>query len=884
MNLQERYDQLVQEEFVGREAEVEQFLSNLSLPMSSSERRYIFYVYGPKGVGKSTLLRRYRFLAQEELNVPVIPAWINENTSNMLDVLQRVAEPFSLPQFKTHFQHYQQQYAQLKASEPTRRQTVDLSQPTDLHRKIGQYFNVDELQALCLDLGIDYEDLEGNTRQAKATALVGYCNRHDLRADLIARCADLRPHVDWRDVAMVTDMRNEIDADALWEAHVRRQIEDETEVLLLLHPVETLTPLLMRDLGQALGSATFLLLFVDGYETKRSYLEPWLCGLLNGRFGPVPENIRLILAGDEPLNQSCWENYQQIICHQHLEPFTKAEAQDFLAAKGVDDPQQIDQILRTVKMAGQNRYLMLDLATAVASGGTITTNFSRKSRNAVTLFLKTIDDNHERDVIICAALPRRLDADILALLLDQDKVAAELEWLIGWPFVKAAGANTWTYHDNMRGDILEYNRHAATVKWTELQERLAAYHWGYRAKIAQTIEDEWHDAAWQKSTQEILYHRLCQSRASRQRHLSPVLGDFLFALQADQKFAQKWAETIEEAGKDCGSRHIQEWGRFLCNGIQAFAAGDYGETAVMLSKLIERKTLEERHRVIALRWRGDSYRHLRHDDKAIADYNQALNIDPEYAWAYAGRAETYRWLEQYEQATADFDKAIQLEPEFVWAIAHRGEMYRKIAENDLALADFNRAVELDPNLAWVIASRGELYRTMEQYTYALADLDHAIELNPSYAWAIASRGQTYRKLQQFDAALEDFNTAIKLNPDYYWAIAGRAQTWRKLEQYDAAVDDFTQAVELNPGYAWAVAERGKTFRKMGEYHKALADFDQAIKLDPDYSWALSARGETYRLLGEKEKALADFDKALEKNPNDAWTHRRRERVLRNGVE
>ena len=313
MNLQDRYDQLVQEEFVGREAEVEQFLHNLSLPLSSSEHRYIFNVYGPKGVGKSTLLRRYRFLAQEELNVPVMSAWINENTSGMLDVLDRIAAPFSLPQFKEHFRFYRRQVADLKASEPTRRQTVDLSQPTDLHRKIGQYFSADELRALCLDLGVDYDDLEGGTRQAKATALVGYCNRRNMRADLIARCAELRPHVDWRDVAMVTDMRKELDEGALWEAHVRRHIENEEEVELLLRPVDALTPLLLTDLHQALGSTTFLLLFVDGYEEKQSYLEPWFCGLLNGRFGAVPDNIIIVLSGDKPLTDACWDNYQQLI-------------------------------------------------------------------------------------------------------------------------------------------------------------------------------------------------------------------------------------------------------------------------------------------------------------------------------------------------------------------------------------------------------------------------------------------------------------------------------------------------------------------------------------------------------------------------------------------
>ena len=105
-----------------------------------------------------------------------------------------------------------------------------------------------DIQSLCLDLGIEFENIAGETRQAKATSLVSYCNRHNLRADLIAQCANLRPHVDWRDAAMITDMRKEFDENNLWEAHVRRHIDDDTNVELLLHPVAVLTPMLLADL------------------------------------------------------------------------------------------------------------------------------------------------------------------------------------------------------------------------------------------------------------------------------------------------------------------------------------------------------------------------------------------------------------------------------------------------------------------------------------------------------------------------------------------------------------------------------------------------------------------------------------------------------------
>ncbi len=775
MNLQERYDQLVQEAFVGREDEVEHFLHHLSLPFNSSERHYIFNVYGPKGVGKSTLLRRYRYLAREELNFPVVSAWVSENTSSVLDTLAHIADPFLLPHFQEQFQFFKHRFAELKDSEPARQQTVDLSQPTDLHRKISLFFSLEELQSLCFDLGIEFENIAGGTRQAKATSLVGYCNRHDLRADLIARCAHLRPHVDWQDTAMVAHMREEFDEDALWEAHVRRHVADEAQVELLLHPAAMLTPMLLTDLHQALGSTIHLLLFVDGYGDKQSFLEPWLCHLVNGRFGTVPSNITMILAGETPLTGSCWDTYQQFISQQHLEPFTESEARDFLQAKGIDDSSQIDHLLSTVKMPGRQRYLMLDLATAVASGGTIMTGSSHKTKSTVALFLKIIEEKQYRDTVLRAALPRRLDENILALLMDQDDISKEINWLIFWPFIKASGADTWTYHDHMRDELLAYSRHVATANWSEQQERLIAYHIGYRARLNEQISDQWHHPDWQTATLDIIYHRLCQSRASRRRHVSSILGDFLFALQADPKFAGRWADTVAQAGHDCGSRHIQEWGNFLKDGVQAHAAGDHEKMTIMLSKLLERKTLEDRHRVIALRWRGDSCRHLHYEQKAITDYNNALAINPDYAWAYAGRAETKRWLEQYDEAIADFNKATDLEPEFVWAIAGRAQTRHQLKQYEEAIKDFTHAVELNPGYAWAVAERGKTYQKMGKYENALADFNKTLELDPNYHWALADRGETYRLMGDATKATEDFEKALANNPN-------DALTHRRLER------------------------------------------------------------------------------------------------------
>ncbi len=82
-------------------------------------------------------------------------------------------------------------------------------QSTSLPEQISQHFNLDELRALCYDLSIDYENLRGETKEAKTLALVDYCARHGKLEQLLARCQELRPYLTWT-LEQLTDSTTQI--------------------------------------------------------------------------------------------------------------------------------------------------------------------------------------------------------------------------------------------------------------------------------------------------------------------------------------------------------------------------------------------------------------------------------------------------------------------------------------------------------------------------------------------------------------------------------------------------------------------------------------------------------------------------------------------------
>ena len=79
-----------------------------------------------------------------------------------------------------------------------------LSKPlAELRENLVGHYNEEELRTLCFDVGIDYDDLPGRSRNDKARELLAHLDRVGRVADLIQRCEKERPNVPWREIAEV---------------------------------------------------------------------------------------------------------------------------------------------------------------------------------------------------------------------------------------------------------------------------------------------------------------------------------------------------------------------------------------------------------------------------------------------------------------------------------------------------------------------------------------------------------------------------------------------------------------------------------------------------------------------------------------------------------
>jgi tetratricopeptide (TPR) repeat protein len=265
--------------------------------------------------------------------------------------------------------------------------------------------------------------------------------------------------------------------------------------------------------------------------------------------------------------------------------------------------------------------------------------------------------------------------------------------------------------------------------------------------------------------------------------------------------------------------------------------------------------------------RGTAYLSKGDYDRALADFNQAVKLQPDGASAYFNRAAVYFAKQDFDRALADINQVIKLQPDFALAYLKRGSVYYFKGDSDRALADINQAIKLQPDFALAYLNRGAFYTDRDDHDHAIADFDQALKLAPDDAEAYLNRGSSYQKQGKYDRAFADFNQALKLAPDNAIAYNNRGWAYAQKGEFDRALADLHQALKLKPDEASFYDSRGFAYAGKRDYDRAIADYNQALKLKPDADYAYYHRGIVYRALGNHQKAIADFKRTLELTKN-----------------
>ncbi|MGJ4929575.1 J domain-containing protein [Bradyrhizobium sp. HKCCYLS2038] len=142
-----------------------------------------------------------------------------------------------------------------------------------------------------------------------------------------------------------------------------------------------------------------------------------------------------------------------------------------------------------------------------------------------------------------------------------------------------------------------------------------------------------------------------------------------------------------------------------------------------------------------------------------------------------------------DRAVADFDEAIQLAPRNADIYRYRAKDLGRLGRWDLALADYDSAIRLDPSNPALFRDRGLALQQKGELDEALVDLDRAVRMSFRDAELYSDRGAVWLAKGRYDRALADFNQALKLSPGLAIAAARRDEALERKREQQLAGDE-----------------------------------------------------------------------------------------------
>jgi tetratricopeptide (TPR) repeat protein len=309
---------------------------------------------------------------------------------------------------------------------------------------------------------------------------------------------------------------------------------------------------------------------------------------------------------------------------------------------------------------------------------------------------------------------------------------------------------------------------------------------------------------------------------------------------------------------------------------------------------------------------GDAWLDAGQPTRAIAAYEEGLELDQRDPALYRGRATASLEIQLYESAEEDVRSLLQLtngdtSGEDWWLLARA--LYGQARDTD-AIEALDRCITEGLENAEVFRTRGDSYFALGDWENARADYARALQLDPTDAEAQLSLAEVHLERGEYEDAAHESEALIEAHPELVDAYVAAARARNELGESSAskllleraiesdaglpdlyveramlhiagsrpylAWRDLRWALDLDAEYAYAYVVRAQLALEMEGPEEALADLSAAIEIDPQYGTAYAWRGRALQLADRQAEATRDWDEAEDLLPAD---HPLRERII-----
>lgn len=231
------------------------------------------------------------------------------------------------------------------------------------------------------------------------------------------------------------------------------------------------------------------------------------------------------------------------------------------------------------------------------------------------------------------------------------------------------------------------------------------------------------------------------------------------------------------------------------------------------------------------------YYRLRKEDneQAIKLFNKALELDPNYALAYAGMADAY------------YQRAARFEFPMTWY--------------DKAIETSQKAIALDPNLAEAYKALALGYYGKGWIRKSIEMSQKAVDLNPNSYLALYILGRMYDEVGKFDKALPLLKKAMVVNPAMPGSYRVIGHCYFGLDDYRQGEEWLKKDLEIQPDSDNTHESLFHLYLAAGRLEEAIMEGQKILSLYPDRQIAFLYQGRAERFAGHLDKAQSYLEKA-----------------------
>ncbi len=259
---------------------------------------------------------------------------------------------------------------------------------------------------------------------------------------------------------------------------------------------------------------------------------------------------------------------------------------------------------------------------------------------------------------------------------------------------------------------------------------------------------------------------------------------------------------------------------------------------------------------------GEAYRLQGNTASALAQYNQAIKLDPAFAPAYLGRA-LARSAADPENASIrqDLQTAIQKDPNLAEAYLEMASMDVRQGDGQAALSDLEPVTALSPDSPLFYLYSAQANLLLGNNELALAQAQKANDLDKTLLESYHTLAQALQANDQMSQSVDVLQTYTLYQPDdaQAWALLGVA--YNATGQADAAMQAFDKSLSIDSHQIDAYLQRGQIYLERGDGNDALNDFTAALGIDKKSFTASLGKGRALLALGFNGDAYIQFNGA-----------------------